>query len=161
MTPDETLRFLTAPMQDTFLRRGITMESLARDLKRHLRAKATKTLKVKGAAGDLPKGFRCVTTTGLTEHVKVDGETEKDYTDGESVIQWSETDHGVQLKAWIEAAKILNLYPAEKRSVEFPDENGKPQKIGAVFSDTERSARLLFLLEEAEKRAKKAKKCSR
>lgn len=42
----------------------------------------------------------------------------------------------------------------DKQEVEFPDENGKPQKIGSTFSDTERSARLLFLLERAEKRAK-------
>lgn len=41
----------------------------------------------------------------------------------------------------------------DKQDIEFPGEDGKPQKIGGVFSDTERSARLLFLLEQAEKRS--------
>lgn len=58
-------------------------------------------------------------------------------------------------KARIDAHKLRGDYPADKHV--FPDENGKPQNLGAAFGDTERSARLIYLLETAEKRAKEAK----
>lgn len=63
--------------------------------------------------------------------------------------------HGARL-GWARlAAELLDIKPAERH--EFPDENGKPQNLGAAFGDTERSARLIYLLETAEKRAKEAK----
>ena len=56
------------------------------------------------------------------------------------------------------AAQLLEMEPAQKH--EFPDETGKPQQIGALFCDTERAARLIWLLEQAEKRGKeKEGKC--
>lgn len=65
--------------------------------------------------------------------------------------------HGIRLTAVKLAAQLLDMEPAQK--VEFPDEHGNPQKIGAALGDIERSARLIFLLEQAEKRAKEAAKC--
>ena len=62
--------------------------------------------------------------------------------------------HTIRLQAVKIAAQLLEMEPAQK--VEFPDESGKPQNIGAAFGETERSARLLFLLETAEKRAREA-----
>ena len=67
------------------------------------------------------------------------------------VIAW-----GIRQAARIDAHKLRGDYPSSK--VEFPDVNGKPQNISAVFGETERAARLIYLLEQAEKRAKEAKK---
>lgn len=67
------------------------------------------------------------------------------------VIAW-----GIRQAARIDAHKLRGDYPSSK--VEFPDANGKPQNISAVFGETERAARLIYLLEQAEKRAKEAKK---
>lgn len=52
------------------------------------------------------------------------------------------------------AVTVLDMKPSEK--VVFPDKDGNPQNIAASFGDTERSARLLYLLEQAEKRMKDA-----
>ncbi|MFH2073783.1 MAG: hypothetical protein ABIJ57_00355 [Pseudomonadota bacterium] len=40
----------------------------------------------------------------------------------------------------------------------YPDEHGNPQDIGRAFGETERSARIIFLLEQAQKRAEGTKK---
>jgi len=61
--------------------------------------------------------------------------------------------HTIRLQGAKLAAQLLGMEPAEKH--EFPDETGKPQQIGALFCDTERAARLIWLLEQAEKRGKK------
>ena len=63
-----------------------------------------------------------------------------------NVIAWD-----VRQRARIDAHKLRGDYPADKHI--FPDEAGKPQTI---FGETERSARLIYLLEQAEKRAKEA-----
>jgi hypothetical protein len=54
--------------------------------------------------------------------------------------------------------EIMGLNSSTK--IEFPDEHGKPQKISAVFSETERAARLIYLLEQVEKRHKEAQSCT-
>jgi len=52
-----------------------------------------------------------------------------------------------------ELHKLRGDYPVETKKVEFPDENGRPQKIGGgIFTDMERATRLLYLLQQAEKR---------
>lgn len=63
-------------------------------------------------------------------------------------------DHGTRLKAAEMATVLLDLKPAEKKKIEFPDENGKPQKIGGLFTDMERATRLVYLLDQAAKRKK-------
>ncbi len=69
-----------------------------------------------------------------------------------TVIAW-----GVRQAARIDAQKLLGAYPAEKHI--FPDEKGRPQRIdGGIFSDPERAARLIYLIQQAQKRDKKAKK---
>ena len=42
----------------------------------------------------------------------------------------------------------------DKQEVEFPDADGKPQTIGLMLSDMERATRLVYLLEQAAKKAK-------
>ena len=58
------------------------------------------------------------------------------------VVAW-----GVRQAARIDAQKI-----------EFPDKHGRPQQIGGVFSDPERAARLIYLIQQAQKRDKEAKR---
>ena len=60
--------------------------------------------------------------------------------------------HRIRLDSAKLAAQLLEMEPAERHV--FPDKDGNPQPLGAVFGDIERSARLIFLLE-------KAKKCSK
>ena len=69
-----------------------------------------------------------------------------------NVIAW-----GIRQAARIDAQKLLGAYPSEK--IEFPDKYGKPQRIdgGGIFSDPERAARLIYLIQQAQKRDKDAK----
>jgi len=69
-----------------------------------------------------------------------------------NVIAW-----GVRQTARIDAQKLLGAYPAEKHV--FPDEKGRPQRLdGGIFSDPERAARLIYLIQQAQKRDEEAKK---
>lgn len=63
-------------------------------------------------------------------------------------------DHTTRLKAAEMALVLLDMKPAERKKIEFPDENGKPQKIGGLFTDMERATRLVYLLDQAAKRKK-------
>lgn len=62
-----------------------------------------------------------------------------------NVVAW-----GVRQAARIDAHRLRGDYPADKHV--FPDENGKPQSITTPFGDTERAARLIYLLEQAKKK---------
>ena len=68
-----------------------------------------------------------------------------------NVIAW-----GIRQAARIDAQKLLGAYPSEK--IEFPDKHGRPQQIdGGIFSDPERAARLIYLIQQAQKRDKAVK----
>jgi hypothetical protein len=74
-----------------------TLESLSRDLKRERQAKVTKTVKIRGAvkAGDLPRGYRIIATSGRiikTEDGDVAG-------DSETLIAWDEIAWDVRQRA--------------------------------------------------------------
>lgn len=88
---------------------------------------------------------------GLDAHM-VKATYDKDV--GSFVYSKALIDHGTRLKAAEMATVLLNMKPAEKRQIEFPDENGKPQKIGGLFTDMERATRLVYLLDQAAKRKK-------
>lgn len=61
--------------------------------------------------------------------------------------------HGIRLKAAEMASVMLNMRPPDR--IEFPDENGKPQKIsGGILTDMERATRLVYLMNQAAKRKK-------
>ena len=100
---------------------GITFDYLAKKLKRELNCKVTKTQKVKGSPDELPKGFRKITTTGIIERKMIDGEMEREYSDGESLIQWDEDAMDIRQKARIDAHRLRGDYPAEKREHTGPD----------------------------------------
>ena len=62
-------------------------------------------------------------------------------------------DHRIRLKAAEMALPLVGLDKATK--IEFPDENGKPQKIsGGILTDMERATRLVYLMNQAAKRKK-------
>ena len=104
---------------------GLTFDYLAKKLKRELNAKKTITQKVKGTPGnEMPGGYRCIVTTGLIEYVKGEDGPEKEYSDGDSLIQWDETAWDVRQRARIDAHKLRGDYPAEKR--EITGKNGGP-----------------------------------
>ena len=64
-------------------------------------------------------------------------------------------DYATRLKAADSVSKLKG-YISEK--VIFPDKNGDPQPIGGVFTDMELATRLAFILTEAAKRKKNAKR---
>lgn len=103
---------------------GITLKTLAKKLKAELNSKITRTQKVKGAPGDLPKGFRRITTTGIVDIVQGEDGPVREYSDGESLIQWNEADMAIRQRARMDAHKLLNHYPAEKH--EHTGRNGGP-----------------------------------
>ena len=154
-TGEQLIQDLLHPFTTAMAAQQITPLYLAKKLKSELNAKVSKTLKVKGAPGKLPRGYKNITTTGIIETIKVDGCLERDFCDGDSVLAWDEVAWSVRQNARMDANKLFGHYPSSK--VEFPDETGKPQSIGAAFGDTERSARLIYLLEKAEARAREAK----
>ncbi len=61
-------------------------------------------------------------------------------------------DHRIRLKSAEIAIELLSMKPVERKQIEFPDENGKPQKIGSLFTDMERATRLVYLMNQAAKR---------
>lgn len=155
ISPDEMIDAMATPFGTILDGQGITPLYLAKKLKAELNAKVSKTLKVKGAPGKLPRGYKNITTTGIIETIKVDGCLERDFCNGESVLTWDEVAWSVRQNARMDANKLFGHYPPSR--VEFPDETGKPQSIGAAFGETERAARLIYLLEKAEARAREAK----
>ena len=66
-------------------------------------------------------------------------------------------DHGTRLKAAEMVISLLDMKPAERKKVEFPDESGKPQQIGGLFSNMELAARIATILDKAAKRKEDAK----
>jgi len=140
---DALISAITTPMFGVLTSRGITMESLARDLKRELKAKETKIFKVKRGLIELPNAetkirrYRTIMATNEEIVIAVDQ------------IAW-----GVRQSARQDAQKLLNLYPPERHELSGP--GGKPVETGAL-GEIERSARLIFLLEQAENRFKEVK----
>ena len=51
------------------------------------------------------------------------------------------------------AMALHGMTKPERREHVFPDKNGVPQNLAGAFGDVERSARLIYLLEQVEKRA--------
>ena len=125
------------PMQRALDSEGITPIKLARLLRAGLRAKITKTMKVKGALDQtkLPKGFRVVAVTG-TIIKDIDGNPVAG--DGETVIAWDETSNEERRANRIDAQRLRGAYPPEVKQVkgridiriieEFPEEepSGEP-----------------------------------
>ena len=112
---DQILREVLHPSRQACEDEGLTMSLLVKGLKRRLKAKTTKVHRVKGAAGDMPKGYRPITTTGWIEwHSDGEGGQEKKYTEGETLIESTETAWSVQHAAADMAHKLRGDYPAEK-----------------------------------------------
>jgi len=98
-----------------FEQNGLTLPTLTKLLKRELRAKVTKSIKVKGAvnADQLVKGRRIVAASGTIIQTK-----DKDsFGDGETVIEWDEIAWDIRQRARMDAHKLRGDYPAEKREI--------------------------------------------
>lgn len=137
MTPEELgkkgLNSLISPVIEEMDKQGLTLKKLVSKLKQELNAKTTKTQKIKGSPQGLPKKFRLITTTGIIETTKGENGTERDFSDGESLIQWDETDNTTRQKARMDAHKLRGDYPAEK--LEHSGLEGGPIRIKRVSSE--------------------------
>jgi hypothetical protein len=71
---------------------------------------------------------------------------------GRCVVGPDQINHTARAKAVDQAISVFGINAPEKSKIEFPDENGKPQKIGGLFTDMERATRLVYLLTQAAKR---------
>jgi hypothetical protein len=114
---EERKEQIFAETRNALEKSGLTLDYLTRKLKKELNAKVTKTQKIKGAVHDLPKQFRKITTTGIIEYVKGEDGPEREYSDGESLIQWDEDAMDIRQKARIDAHRLRGDYPAEKHEV--------------------------------------------
>jgi hypothetical protein len=114
---EERKEQIFAETRNALEKSGLTLDLLSRKLKKLLRAKKTVTQKVKGSPNDLPSNFRKITTTGIIEYVKGEDGPEREFADGESLIQWDEEAHDIQLRALIEAHRLRGDYPAEKKAL--------------------------------------------
>lgn len=97
---------------------GLTLDYLIKCLTKELKAKVTKTQKVKGVPHELKRGIRTLCVTGVIEKHKTSDGIEKDYTEGDAVLAWDETAWDVRQRARIDAHKLRGDYPAEKREIE-------------------------------------------
>lgn len=104
-------------------KRGITADLLAGKLKKELDAQKTVFQKVKGSPNDLPNGVKLITTTGFLEF-KENGDW---LSDGESLIAINVDDLSIQQRGRMDAHKLRNDYPAEKR--EIMGKNGRPIEV--------------------------------
>ena len=117
VTGEELRESLANPTRDALDAAGLDLDFLVKKLKSELKAKNSKTQKLKGGVNDLPRGFHKVTTTGCTELAKgADGEEGpgRVYSDGETLIQWGETAWDIRQRARMDAHKLRGDYPAEK-----------------------------------------------
>ncbi len=94
---------------------GIDLRYLFTKLKEELESHVTKTIKLKGAVreNELPAGRKIVSRSGIIIFTK-DGE---EFGDGESVIEWDEISWDIRQRARMDAHRLLNHYPAEKKDV--------------------------------------------
>lgn len=111
---------------------GITPDVLARMLKQGLRAKITKTMKVKGLIrqDQLPKGFRVVATSGSV--ITQDGVPLA--CDGDTVIMWEEVSHDERRQNRVDAQKMRGAYPADKHELDVKG----PKEIHVIYDDKPR-----------------------
>lgn len=132
---EEARAAVQSEMQTALDRLGLTAEYLGRKLKQELNAKTTRTQKLKGSPGsDMPKKFRHVTTTGIIEMVRGEDGPEREFSDGESLIQWDEADMGIRQRARMDAHKLRGDYPAEKHEV-----SGEINHTGSLIDDLTRA----------------------
>lgn len=98
-----------------FERNGLTLPALTKLLKRELKAKITKSIKVKGAVSQdqLGKGRRIVATSGTIIETK----DSQAYGDGETVIEWDDIAWDIRQRARMDTHKLRGDYPAEKREI--------------------------------------------
>ena len=98
-----------------FEQSGLTMPALTKLLKRELKAKVTKSIKVKGAVNpdELGRGRRIVAASGTIIQTKDKGS----FGDGETVIEWDEIAWDIRQRARMDAHKLRGDYPAEKREI--------------------------------------------
>lgn len=67
----------------------------------------------------------------------------------------SGADHRIRLKAAEMAIPLVGL--EKPKQIEFPDEHGKPQPIGGMFTNMELAARLLHIIQKAKDAKRSAK----
>jgi hypothetical protein len=94
---------------------GIYERILAKQLKAELKAKVTKTIKIKGRVDPetLPGCVKILATTTARHGEECSG--------GETVLQWQERAWDVQSRARTDAHKLLGHYPADKLRVDSYD----------------------------------------
>lgn len=121
---DQISEMLIRPYCDALDVQGITIKSLACQLKKELKAKETKIIKVKGGVppemipeGEKPK-CRKKYKTIIGGGIASDGVIAVD------MINWT-----VRQNARMDAQKLLNLYPAKKVEVSGKDGNPIPVQM--------------------------------
>ena len=106
------------PMQIVMEAQGIRGSTLAKLLKEGLRAKETKTIKVKGTVdpNKLPRGYRVVAVSGRIIY-DVDGNPKAG--DGETVLEYDLKHHDIRQRSRSDAHKLRGDYPPEQREVKL------------------------------------------
>ena len=97
---------------------GLSLKALANQLKKELKAKITKTAKLRGAVSSTKKGQHILSTSGQIVTTK-DGEV---FGDGDTVIAWNEVDWSTRQRARMDAHKLRGDYPAEKHEITNTDQ---------------------------------------
>lgn len=128
-TPRNAIEAIGNPIHKAFRENGITPGYLVKKLKKELNAEKTVVHKVKGLAelpltpsGKPKKGLKILTTTGLIEtRLCPNGGTEREYSDGETLIAVNMIDWLTRQRARIDAHKLRGDYPAEKREITGKD----------------------------------------
>lgn len=119
--PDELIGAILSPIRKALDEEGITVEKLAKQAKKELAAKATKTVKVKGAIHNkkLLHGYKRIVDSGVIITEK-DGER---FGDGDTLIEVTDINWAVRQKARMDMHKLRGDYPADKHEVALNEES--------------------------------------
>lgn len=97
----------------------LSEEALKRKLFELMEAEETKLVKVKGAVNqeDLPGNQRVLCVSGLMTREKVDGEPERVFSDGETLLAVDHKANETQRRSLDMALKVRGMYSAEKLDI--------------------------------------------
>lgn len=140
--------------QLTFAKRGFTLDNIAKELALIAFADMADFIQVDAEGSIKPLSFEDL-KKGKSRIIKKIREKRRilNGKEDDTILEDTfEFELYSKLDAFDLAVSIAGLKAPVKQDVKFPDKDGNPQEIGGMFTDMERAAKLVYLLDQASKR---------